>query len=122
MRDWTFSAISDLSIGRPYNVLVGWDRNGNGDGASDRPEGVPRNSGTLPAFWNLDLRVSRRIPVAPLELELTLEVFNLFDRKNVLELRNVCCEDDSRVEKEGFGDPLRVADPRRLQWGLRVSF
>ena len=120
--NWTFSAISDVSIGRPYNILVGYDRNSNGDSTSDRPEGVGRNSGTLPAFWNFDLRIGRRIPVAPMALELTLDVFNLFDRANVLEVRNVRYENDGLVERDDYGDTVRVADPRRLQLGLRISF
>jgi outer membrane receptor protein involved in Fe transport len=120
--NWTFSAISDVSIGRPYNVLAGYDRNGNGDTTSDRPEGVGRNSGTLPAFWNFDLRIGRRIPVAPIALEITLDVFNLFDRVNVLEVQNVRYENEGLVERGNYGDTVRFVDPRRLQLGLRISF
>ena len=121
-RDWTFSAISDVSIGRPYNQLAGFDRNGNGDPASDRPEGVGRNEEILPAYWNVDLRMGRRIPLQPLELEATLEVFNLFDRANVLEVNNVRYLNDALDENPHFSQPTRVADPTRLQVGLRVTF
>jgi outer membrane receptor for ferrienterochelin and colicin len=116
-RDWTFSAISDLSVGRPFNELAGYDRNQNGDPSSDRPEGVGRNQSTLPAYWNFDLRVGRRIPAGPLELGLTLDVFNLFNRDNVLEVNNVHLQ-----EAPPFGAPTRVSDPTRLQFGLRVTF
>ena len=121
-RDWTFSAISDLSIGRPYNELAGFDRNGNGDPASDRPEGVGHNQSILPAYWNVDLRVGRHIPVGPVDLELTLDVFNLFNRTNVLEVNNVRYRSADLQVNPDFGAPTRVADPTRLQVGLRVSF
>ncbi len=121
-RDWVFSAISDVSIGRPYNELAGFDRNQNGDPASDRPEGVGHNQSTLPAYWNFDLRLGRRIPVGPVDLDLTLDVFNLFNRTNVLEVNNVRYESSDLEPNEKFGDPVRVADPTRLQFGLRVSF
>ncbi len=121
-RDWTLSAISDISIGRPYNQLAGFDRNGNGDPASDRPEGVGRDEETLPTYWNVDLRVGRRIPLQPLELEATLEIFNLFNRTNVLEVNNVRYRSRALDENPDFGHPTRVADPARLQFGLRVTF
>ncbi len=121
-RDWTFSTISDVSIGRPYNELAGFDRNQNGDPASDRPEGVGRNRETLPAYWNVDLRVGRRIPAGPAELDLTLDVFNLFDRGNVLEVANVRYLGPSLEPNPEFGSPTRVADPLRLQFGLRLTF
>jgi len=121
-RDWTLSAISDLSIGRPLNELAGFDRNANGDGFSDRPEGVGRNQSTLPAYWNVDLRVGRRIPVGPLDLELTLEFFNLLDRENVLEVNAVRYLSPELDENPEFGEATRVADPRRLQVGARLRF
>jgi hypothetical protein len=121
-RDWTFSMISDVSIGRPYNELAGYDRNGNGDPSSDRPEGVGHNQSTLPAWWNVDLRVARHVPIAPIELELTLEAFNLFGRANVLEVDNVRYLGDVSLPNPDFGQTVRVSDPTRLQVGLRVRF
>jgi outer membrane receptor protein involved in Fe transport len=78
---------------------------------------VGRNQSTLPAYWNFDLRVGRRVPIGPVELGVTLDVFNLFNRDNVLEVNNV-----RAVETPPFGAPTRVSDPTRLQFGLRVSF
>jgi hypothetical protein len=121
-RDWTVSAISDLSIGRPYNELSGFDRNGNGDPSSDRPEGVGHNRSTLPAYWNFDLRIGRHLPLGRLDVDLTLDVFNLFNRTNVLEVDNVRYLSAGLTRNPDFGTPTRVGDPTRLQFGLRLSF
>ena len=121
-RDWTIATIATFEGGRPFNVLAGFDRNGNGDPASDRPAGVSRNSGRLPNYFDVDLRVARTIPVGPVALEATVDVFNLFNRENVREVNSVFCADFQCTPSPQFGVPTIVGDPRRLQFGLRVSF
>ena len=83
-RDWTLATIAAFESGRPFNVTAGFDRNRNGDSGSDRPEGVSRNSGQLPNSFNVDLRIARTVPVGPVALEATLDVFNLLNRENTL--------------------------------------
>ena len=114
--------IAEHSVGRRYNVLAGFDRNQNGDGGSDRPEGVGRNAGRLPDLVQVDLRVARRFPVGRLTLEGIAEVFNLFNRENVLEVNAIRFVRSEREPNPDFGRPTRLADPRRLQLGLRASF
>ncbi len=121
-RDWNLATIAAFEAGRPYNVLAGFDRNENGDPASDRPEGVSRNSGELPNSFNVDVRIARIVPVGPVVLEATLEVFNLFNRENVVQVDNVRYLNRQRAPNPGFGTPNIVADPRRIQFGLRASF
>lgn len=121
-RDWTLALIADYAGGRPFNVLAGFDRNANGDPLSDRPAGVERNSGELPDYFNVDLRVARRIPIGPVGLEAIFEVFNLFNRDNVLEVNNVAFANAQLAPNPAFEDPTRVTDPRRLQLGARLSF
>jgi hypothetical protein len=121
-RDWTVATIATFVSGRPFNVLAGFDRNGNGDPASDRPEGVSRNSGVLPNFFDVDLRLARTVPVGPVALEATLEVFNLLNRENVLQVNNVRYQNPQLEPRPEFGAPNIVADPRRIQFGLRASF
>ncbi len=121
-RDWTLAAIADYIDGRPFNILAGFDRNSNGDPLSDRPEGVSRNSGRLGKFFNVDLRIARRIPIGKAALEGIFEVFNLFNRENVLEVNNVRFLNDQLVPNPDFGTPTRVADPRRIQVGARLTF
>lgn len=121
-RGWTVAVIADYASGLPYNELAGFDRNGNGDAFSDRPEGVGRNTGKLPDQFNVDLRVARRFPLHRSALEAVVEVFNLFNRRNVLEVNNVRFANTQLDPNPAFGDPTRVADPRRVQLGARLSF
>ena len=52
----------------------------NNDGiASDRPAGVPRNSLTLPARKNVDLRLSRQVPLGRTKAEIIAELTNVFN-------------------------------------------
>jgi hypothetical protein len=121
-RDWTFALIADYADGRPFNVLAGFDRNANGDPLSDRPAGLDRNSGELSYYFNVDLRVARRIPIGPVGLEAIFEVFNVFNRENVLEVNNVAFANAQLTPNPAFEDPTRVTDPRRIQLGARLSF
>jgi outer membrane receptor protein involved in Fe transport len=121
-RDWIVATIVDFTDGRPFNILAGFDRNRNGDPLSDRPAGFSRNSGELKEFFNTDLRVARRIPIGPVSLEAIFEVFNLFNTENVLEVNNVLYLNTLLAPNPAFGTPTRVADPRRIQIGGRVSF
>ncbi|HLN59856.1 MAG TPA: hypothetical protein VK416_14940, partial [Thermoanaerobaculia bacterium] len=121
-RDWTVATIAAFESGRPFNVTAGFDRNGNGDSASDRPEGVSRNSGQLPNSFNVDLRIARTVPVGPMPIEATLDVFNLLNRENVLQVNAVRYSNTQLAPNPQFGAPTIVADPRRIQFGLRASF
>ena len=121
-RDWTLATIADLAAGLPYNKLAGFDRNGNGDPFSDRPEGVGRNTRSLPSLFNVDLRVARKVRVRRAEIEGVVEVFNLFNRKNVLEVNNVRYASSELDPNPDFGKPTRTSDPRRIQVGARLSF
>lgn len=121
-RGWLVALIAEHSAGRRYNELAGFDRNQNGDGGSDRPEGVGRNAGRLPDLFQVDFRVARRFPLGRLTLEGIAEVFNLFNRENVLEVNAIRFGSRQQEPNPGFGRPTRLADPRRLQLGLRISF
>ena len=98
------------------------DRTRNGDAASDRPEGVSRNSGQLPNSFNVDVRIARSVPVGPVALEATMDVFNLLNRQNVLQVNGVRYRNAQLAPNPQFGAATIVADPRRIQFGLRASF
>jgi hypothetical protein len=57
-----------------------------------------------------------------LELEGIAEVFNLFNRENVLEVNAIRFASSEGDPNTDFGRPTRLADPRRLQLGFRLSF
>jgi hypothetical protein len=72
-----------FASGVPINIRAqaGTATDINNDGiASDRPAGVPRNSLRLPARYNVDLRLSRQVPIGPTKAEVIAEVKNLFNR------------------------------------------
>lgn len=116
-RDWAFSGILHWASGRPYTQLVGSDANFDGDGTSDRPAGIGRNSETTPSVATADLRVSRSFNFGGSNLELMLDVFNLFNRSNVFQVQNV----HASATPE-YGTPTRYGPKRQLQFGARYRF
>jgi hypothetical protein len=118
---------------RPFNLLAGTDVNGDRHPENDRPPTAGRNTGIGPDFRTLDLRLARSIRLGEKSrnLELMMELFNLFNRLNYASVNNVVGPD--------FKPPFHVAgrkdlspsqplgftsafDPRRLQLGVRLSF
>ncbi|HKP72158.1 MAG TPA: hypothetical protein VJT82_04415, partial [Pyrinomonadaceae bacterium] len=104
----------------PFNVLTGNDRN-NDTNANDRPAGVGRNTGRGFDFASLDLRLSRKFRLTErVRLEALAEGFNVLNRAN-LQLPNNTFG-TLAVPRAGFGTPNAAADPRQLQFGLRLDF
>lgn len=118
LRSWTIAAIAQYASGRPYSKLVGYDRNMNGDGASDRPVGVDRNSERGPDIRSVDLRVARSETFGKVRMDFIVEVFNLFNTTNVLKVQNVL----SAPEPHPYGSALEYGPKRQLQFGVKASF
>ena len=76
-----------------------------------------RNSVRGPAFWQVDLALSRRIPLPwPAgAVELRAEFFNLFNRTNFR-------APNGNRSAAAFGTITQTYDPRQAQLGLKVSF
>lgn len=73
-----------------------------------------RTTGTRPGYASVDLRLTRRVALTDtVRLELIGEVFNLFNRVNIIDVNN-----NFRVA----GTPTAAADPRQFQFGMKVSF
>lgn len=104
----------------PFNIVTGADRN-NDSNSNDRPLGVGRNTGRGFNFATFDLRLSRRIRFTErLGLEVIAEGFNLFNRTN-FQLPNATIG-TGLTPNATFGLPTAAADPRQIQFGLRLSF
>ena len=104
----------------PFNILTGADRN-NDTSVNDRPVGVGRNTGEGFDFASFDVRLSRRIRFTErFGLEVIAEGFNVFNRAN-LQLPNTTFGTGT-TPNATFGLPTAAADPRQIQFGLRVSF
>lgn len=92
--DWNLTGIVTATSGHPYTMYDGpvagpfytvWDA-GSGilEGRAYRPPQRAYNSDNTPWTVNVDLRVSRSFDAFGLAVTGYLDVFNLFDRKNVL--------------------------------------
>ncbi|HZS03778.1 MAG TPA: carboxypeptidase regulatory-like domain-containing protein [Blastocatellia bacterium] len=104
----------------PFNIVTGGDRN-NDTNVNDRPAGVGRNTGVGFDFASFDLRLSRRIRFTErCGLEVIAEGFNLMNRAN-LQLPNNTFGTGA-TPNATFGRPTAAADPRQIQFGLRLAF
>jgi len=91
-KDFVLSLIYNYGSGRPFNLVLGSDAIGNGDGRtlSDRPAGLARNTGKGDSFSSFDARLGRRFFVREGRyLELTIEGFNLFNTSNFNGVNNI---------------------------------
>lgn len=104
----------------PFNIVTGADRNFDTN-VNDRPVGVARNSGKGFDFASLDLRLTRHFHLhEKMQLEMIVEGFNVLNRAN-LQLPNNTFG-SSATPSSTFGQPTAAADPRQLQFGVRLSF
>jgi len=120
INDLELSYIFSYNSRLPFNIVTGNDRNFDTN-VNDRPVGVGRNSGVGFDFASLDLRLSRRLQINErTRLDLIVEGFNVLNRANLQLPNNVF--GTGVVPRVGFGDATAAADPRQLQFGLRLSF
>ena len=130
--NFMFSGTWVYGSGQPWNHLLGYDYNTDGF-ASDRPEGVGRNSMDGPSFNEFDARLSWTLPLGgSADLELIAEVFNLFDSTNW----DVTTVDNGEflsgptltnptlpyVENPRYGQYLDTLRPQEFQLGARLRF
>lgn len=147
LKDFVFSPIFTAGSGRPFNLLIGTDTDGDSRLYNDRPALAGRNTGRGEAYYNFDMRLARRFFVKEQRfLELTFEVFNLFNTVNFNGINNVVgtacvanfptnpnCANATNVipinarGREGVSPtaPLgftSAAPARQLQFGIRYNF
>jgi len=104
----------------PFNILTGGDRNFD-TSVNDRPVGVARNAGEGFDFASFDVRLSRRIRFTEhFGMEVIAEAFNLFNRANLQLPNNTFGQGTTPLP--AFGRATGAADPRQLQFGLRLWF
>src|SRR5581483_6185597 len=134
LKDWQVSPIFIAGSGRPFNLLLGFDSNGDGRSQSDRPGRAGRNTGTGEPFYSFDLRLARRFAVREERyFELTVEGFNLFNHTNLLGINNIVGTtfatatdfnargDRSKAPTQPLGF-TSAADARKMQFGVRFNF
>jgi len=122
-----FSGVVSVESGRPFNIFAGRDFNLDGNPNSDRPSSIGRNIYDGPAYASVDVRVGRDIRLGDrARLELTLDLFNLFNRVNVKDINTVWGSADYPNTPPpatlGFGSPRDVFNPFQMQFGVKVKF
>lgn len=147
LKDWSFAPIFTAGSGRPFNLLIGFDTDSDSRLYNDRPATAGRNTGQGEAYYNFDMRLARRLLVKEQRfIELTFEVFNLFNAVNYNGVNNIVgtscvanfatnpnCAGASTVipirarGREGVSPtaPLgftSAAPARQLQLGVRFNF
>jgi hypothetical protein len=138
VKDWNLALTATLQSPRFQSILVGFDSNGDGFPFSDRVGLLGRNTYAGDVFRNFDIRVQRDFPMEisqhSAKLTFSCEVFNLFNRVNVLDVDNIYgaadligpvplhYRDGVQGAQPDFGHPRSVADMRQFQFSLRFSF
>jgi hypothetical protein len=122
--DLKLAALVTLESGRFFTVFAGADANVDGNPNADRVGLEGRNSLEGPGYRSVDVRVAREFPLSGrLRGEVSLDVFNLFNRTNIRDLNTVWGSFDPNVPPiASFDTPRDVFNPRQAQIGLRVRF
>ena len=122
-----------LSSGHPFNLLLGFDANGDTNASTDRPLGAGRNTGRGPGFVSLDLRLAKTFTFgdSPLRIEAIAEAFNVLNRVNFSGVNNTVgtqslpsfdVEGDRRLAPTDFRGFTSAFAPRQIQLGVRFRF
>ena len=174
--DFTVAPIIEVSSGRPYNILTGFDPNLDFGTATNRPDVLPagaavppgfpvvtspfvkgveftlptrcvdpsgapfgpvvavpsppfgctgtmaRNSFTRPGYFNIDLRLARRIRINERwNVELIADGFNLLNRFNVADV-NPLCDTTAGNPTCSAGQPTAALDPRTFQFAIKLNW
>jgi hypothetical protein len=120
------SGIVTLESGRHYNIFVGSDANQDGNPNTDRPSMIGRNSYEGPGYAAVDVRIAREFAVGGgARLDVSLDLFNLFNRTNVKDVNTVWGGIDINTPPAtqfGFGTARDVFNPFQAQIGFKLKF
>jgi outer membrane receptor protein involved in Fe transport len=118
------AALVTLESGRLFTVFAGSDANGDGNPNADRVGLLERNSLEGPGYRSVDVRVAREFGLSGRTRgEVSVDVFNVFNRTNIRDLNTVWGSFDPNVAPlASFNTPRDVFNPRQVQVGLKVRF
>lgn len=124
-----FSASAYANSGTAFNIVSNSDLNADGLNNQDRPLGMPRNSGTTPPLYNLDLRYSRFVPLGDrFRLELFAEFTNVLNINSIVQYTNTSVATANTGELIAGIPDFRSRDQstyqesRQTQLGIRFIF
>ena len=82
---------------------------------------LSRNAFTSPNFFQVDMRLSRRIPFGEhFKLDLIADAFNLFNRTNIAAVNQLC--DPTAGATCSAGQPTASYDARQFQFALKLAW
>ena len=108
-KSWALSFNGKVKSGRPYTVLA-----------------EQKNTERMPWNINVDMRLSKYLYVFGLKETFYLQIFNLFDRRNIYSVYAVTGkwddDGDPGTPYAHDANPRRISDGRRARLGLKVEF
>jgi hypothetical protein len=131
LNDWSVSWIASYQTGLPYSDRIANDVNRDGNPSNDIVPGT-RNSERLPSQFQIDMRLSRRIPIGPkVRLELIAEAFNMLNSTLITSQRTtfysftggqLVPQANLSNPRLNFGFDSTAADPRIVQIAAKITF
>jgi len=132
--DWGVVLLGRYGSGLPYTPVI----NQAEAQGQDVSKGVQNNSRRRPANYTADLRAFKNVHLSGLNLSFFLKVFNLFDRRNEIEvygqtgratatlrslgLENVSASGLVNLPEEYLNRPDYYSEPREIQLGMELEF
>jgi hypothetical protein len=129
----TVAPIFIYSSGHPFNLLMGFDANGDTNPNTDRPPFAGRNTGIGPNLVTFDLRLAKDFRLGAegsRRISAIIEAFNLFNRVNYSGVNTVVGTTLTSYRVKGRKDlspsnPLGFTsafDPRQIQLAVKFRF
>lgn len=124
--NWGFSVIQRFASGEPYTPDTRLQTRSGTNAISV----VPANSLRKPINLTFDINLYKAVQVSDYTMRATLNVYNLFDTRNVQNVFGDSGNADSPlpqfqpaiVEQNFYNNPFFYSEPRRVQIGFEVSF
>jgi len=108
-KNWAVSLKSKIKSGKPYTVMA-----------------ERANTARMPWYIKVDMKLSKYFNYLGLRETLYLQIFNLFDRKNIYSVYNITGKwDDDGDPGTSYAhdaNPRRISDGRQARIGINISF
>jgi len=135
LRNFRFSFITIAESPRYYTILAGSDVNHDGNPRTDRVGTLGRSTYKGDGYVSFDLRLTRVVSITEkVRAELIGEVFNVFNRLNVVNINTVYGASDfvgaipegfnkpAAAPLSSFGSIIEIAPPRQIQFAFKLTF
>jgi outer membrane receptor protein involved in Fe transport len=132
--DWGAFVIGRYGSGLPYTPVVS-QAEGRGE---DAQRVVTKNSRRRPTNYTVDLRLFKNFTLEPLNFSIYLKVFNLFDRRNEIDVYGQTGRATATPAQVGLGSvsgegrvntiesylvrPDYYSEPREIQIGIEINY